>query len=63
MRRSSPSIVPGTDQDVYLVVVDFGSLGRAWRESNLGDTDLETVVHDLLEGHTITPSWLWASTS
>src|SRR3954452_4534346 len=50
MRRSSPSIVPGTDQDVYLVVDDFGSLGRAWRESNLGDTDLETVIHDLLEG-------------
>ena len=50
MRRSSPSIVPGTDQDVYLVVDDFGSLGRAWRESNLGDTDLETVIDDLLEG-------------
>jgi len=35
---------------VYLVVDDFGSLGRAWRESNLGDTDLETVIDDLLEG-------------
>ena len=50
MRRSSPSIVPGTDQDVYLVVDDFGSLGRTWRESNLGETDLETVINDLLEG-------------
>ena len=27
--RSSPSIVPGTDRDIYLVLDDFGSrLGR-----------------------------------
>jgi hypothetical protein len=46
----SPPIVPGTDQDVYLVVDDFGHLGQAWRESNVGDTDLGTVITDLLEG-------------
>ena len=49
MRSRSPSIVPGTDQDVYLVVDDFGSLGQAWRETNVGDTDLEMVICDLLE--------------
>jgi hypothetical protein len=48
--RGSPFIVPGTDQDVFLVVDDFGSLGQAWRESNVGDTDLEAVICDLLEG-------------
>jgi hypothetical protein len=48
--RSSPPIVPGGDQDVYLVVDDFGHLGQAWRESNVGDTDLDAVISDLLEG-------------
>jgi hypothetical protein len=37
MRRpeQSPSIVPpGNDQDVYLVLEDFGNrLGQAWRET------------------------------
>jgi hypothetical protein len=48
--RGSPSIVPGTDQDVFLVVDDFGSLGQAWRETDVGGTALETVIGDLLEG-------------
>jgi hypothetical protein len=48
--RRSPSIIPGIDQDVFLVVDDFGSLGQAWRETNVGDTDLEMVICDLLEG-------------
>jgi hypothetical protein len=48
--HASPSIVPGGDQDVYLVIDDFGSHGQSWRESNVGDTDLESVINDLLEG-------------
>jgi hypothetical protein len=36
--RASPSIVPGIDRDVYLVLDDF-----AWRETNHEDTDLEAV--------------------
>jgi hypothetical protein len=48
--RRSPSIVPGTDQDVYLVLDDFGRLKCAWRETNVPDTDLEAVIDDLLEG-------------
>jgi hypothetical protein len=46
-----PTIVPnGDDQNVYLVVDDFGRNGRAWREANVETTDLETVILDLLEG-------------
>jgi hypothetical protein len=47
---SSPSIVPGLDRDVYLVLDDFGRMGCAWRETDAEDTDLESVFVDLLEG-------------
>jgi hypothetical protein len=30
--RTSPSIVPDPDRDVYLVLDDFGRMGCAWRE-------------------------------
>ncbi|MCS3978749.1 hypothetical protein [Bradyrhizobium japonicum] len=31
--RISPSIVPGSERDIYLVLDDFGGrLGRAWTE-------------------------------
>ena len=53
MRSSSwtPSIVPNdNDETVYLVVDDFGRLGRAWPESDYEATDLETVIQDLLTG-------------
>ena len=48
--RASPSIIPGIDRDVYLVLDDFGRMGCAWRETNVEDTDLEAVIDDLLEG-------------
>ena len=33
--RTSPSIAPhGPEQDTYLVLEDFGQLGRAWRETD-----------------------------
>ena len=51
MRRSPSIVPPGGDQDVYLVLDDFGSgLGRAWRETDVEHTDLETVITDLLDG-------------
>jgi hypothetical protein len=53
MRRPSwtPSIVPNdNDETVYLVVDDFGRLGRAWREADYEATDLDTVIQDLLTG-------------
>jgi hypothetical protein len=53
MRKTgwTPSIVPNSDdQNVYLVLDDFGRGGRVWREANAETTDLETVIVDLLDG-------------
>jgi hypothetical protein len=53
MRNSTwiPSIVPrDDDQNVYLVVDDFGRLGRAFRETDVEATDLEAVIVDMLDG-------------
>src|ERR1700733_5469446 len=47
----TPSIVPnGDDRTVYLVVDDFAGRGRAWRETDVEETDFETVIVDLLSG-------------
>ena len=52
----SPSIVPGIDRDTCLVLDDFGGrLGSAWRETDITDTDLETVMRELLEGQFVNP--------
>jgi hypothetical protein len=48
--RQSPSIVPGADRDTYFVLDNFGRQGLAWPETDVEDTDLETVITDLLEG-------------
>jgi hypothetical protein len=48
--RSSPSIVPGTDRDIYLVLDDFGRLGRAWPETDEEHTDRDTLLRHLMEG-------------
>ena len=56
MRRSwTPSIVPnGADLTVYLtvylVVDDYGRLGRAFRETDVERSDLENVISDLMSG-------------
>ena len=55
--RASPSIVPGIDRDVYLVLDDFGRGFCAWRETNVEDTDLEAVINDLLEGRCRRPGF------
>ena len=57
MRRSNwtPSIVPSTDQTVYLVADDFARIGRAWRETNLETADLETVIQQMLAGEYSNP--------
>src|SRR5437773_1784825 len=52
---SSPSIIPGIDRDICLVLDDFGPIGRAWSEINVEDTDLEAVIEDLLEGQYSNP--------
>jgi hypothetical protein len=38
------------DQDVYIVVDDFGRNGRCYRETDVENTDRETVIVDLLDG-------------
>jgi len=46
----TPSIVPADeDQSVYLVVDDFGDLGRCWRETDVKAAFLEMVIKDLLD--------------
>ena len=48
---SSPSLVPGLpDAEIYLVLDDFGKLGRAYRETDPDRADRSTVVQDLLRG-------------
>ncbi len=58
MRRSwTPSIVPnGHDQTVYLVLNDFGSLGRAYCEASEDRSDLETTISDLISGQYDNPA-------
>jgi hypothetical protein len=56
--RRSPSIAADLpdDQDVYLVLDDFGGrLGRAWREASEERTDRETLINDLLTGEYTNP--------
>ena len=52
MRRSwTPSLVPnGKDQTIYLVLNDFGELGRAYCEASEDRIDLETTISDLISG-------------
>jgi hypothetical protein len=51
----APSIVPDDNQAVYLVLDDFGRIGSAWRETNVEETDFETIINDLLEGQFCNP--------
>ena len=54
---TSPSIVPhGADQDTYLVLDDFGPLGRAWRETSDESTGRETLITDLFAGEYESPA-------
>ena len=49
--RTSPSIAPHDGhEDVYIVLDDFGSLGRAWRETAEAGANRATLVRNLLDG-------------
>ena len=49
--RTSPSIAPnGAEQDIYLVLDDFGHLGKAWRETDEAGASRATLVRNLLDG-------------
>jgi hypothetical protein len=59
--RASPSIAPENADVVYLVLDDLGGrLGRTWRETDEDDTDRETLIRDLLDGHYANPAWIVA---
>ena len=48
---TSPSIAPhGDDQDTYLVLEDFGLIGRCWRETDADNASRETLIRDLAGG-------------
>ena len=52
----TPSIVPnGDDQNVYIVLDDFGRLGRSYRETDPERADLETTIADLMTGQFNSP--------
>jgi hypothetical protein len=45
--RRSPSIVPHVaDRDVYLVLGDFGRLGRSWRATDEQSSDRSALIED-----------------
>lgn len=49
--RISPSITPhGLEQDTYIVLDDFGRIGRAWRGTDENAAYRETLIRDLLAG-------------
>ena len=52
----SPPLVPGFDNDVYLVLDDFGQLGRAYREADEDHANKESVIRDLREGYYNNPA-------
>jgi len=57
MGNWTPSIVPSGDSEtVYLVLDDFGDLGRVWRETDFETAaDLETIISDMLKGEYANP--------
>jgi hypothetical protein len=57
MRSSNwtPSIVPGQDQDVCLVIDDLGHLGLIYCESDVETANVENVIADLLTGQYTNP--------
>jgi hypothetical protein len=52
MRDALPtvSLVPDFDVTVHLVLDDFGTVGRAYREVDEQEADLETVIDGLITG-------------
>jgi hypothetical protein len=42
--------VPSFDVTVYLVLDDFGEIGRAYREADEEACDLETIIKGMLSG-------------
>jgi hypothetical protein len=50
MSTASPSLEPTFDTTVYLVLDDFGKLGRSYLETDEEKADLETVIQGMIVG-------------
>ena len=54
---ASPPLAPvGFDFDVYIVLDDFGSLGRSYRETAEEEADRESLIRDLMGGQYNNPT-------
>ena len=62
MSAASPSLVPSFDTTVYLVLDDFGKLGRSYLETDEVKSDLETTINNMLVGEYRKPVRVVAST-
>src|SRR5690348_163740 len=55
--RRTPSVVPDTPCEAYLVLDDFGgNIGKAWRETIEANTTRDALVRGLLEGLYVCPT-------
>ena len=55
--RRTPSVVPDTPCEAYLVLDDFGgNIGKAGRETIEANTTRDALVRDLLEGLYVCPT-------
>jgi hypothetical protein len=45
-----PPLNPENDVTAYIVVEDFGQGGRAFRETDLAEADLGTIVRNMISG-------------
>jgi hypothetical protein len=48
--RIMPPSDAGNDVTVYIVIEDFGQYGRAFRETDLAEADLGTIVRNMISG-------------
>jgi hypothetical protein len=47
---TAPSLAPGSDVAVYLVLDDFGTLGRAYVETYEAEAHAQSIAENLLSG-------------
>jgi hypothetical protein len=48
--RIMPPLYPKDDVTAYIVVEDFGDLGRAFLETDLAEADLGAIVRNMISG-------------
>jgi hypothetical protein len=58
MRSNSPhlTLVPTDDVTVHIVLDDLGQSGRVYREADEAETDINTVINDIISGQYKNPN-------